>query len=112
VVLHALIPNLGGRWRLLVNVTLRLLYALEVSPVPIVNVLWTPRPARAGMEKRQIYCRPEFESHILQFVAGRYTDYNIPFLKCKFREKMRIFVVKRASTILVNIRVVLRVEIV
>ena len=101
-----LIPKLGVRWSLLVNATLRLLYALEVTPVPSVKVLWTPRLDRTGMEKRQIYCRPEFETHILQSVAGRCTDYTIPSLKCKFREKFRIFVVKRDSTVLVNIRIV------
>jgi hypothetical protein len=106
VVLNILIPNLGARWRLLVSATFRLLYALEVTLVRIVKVLWTPRPARTGMEKRQIYCCPVFEPHIFQSVAGRYTLCTIPSLKCKFREKFRIFVVKHASTILVTIRVV------
>lgn len=106
VVLDILIPNLGASWRLLVNAALRLLYPLEVTPVPIVKVLWTPRPARTGMEKRQICYRLEFEPHILQAVAGRHTDYTILSLKCKFREKFRIFVVKIASIILVKIRVV------
>jgi hypothetical protein len=69
-----LIPNLGVRWRLLVNATLWLFSALEVTPVPIVKVLWTTRSVRTGMEKGQIYCRPEIETHIVQSVAGRYTD--------------------------------------
>ena len=106
MLLVVLIPNLGVKWAFKVNAILRLLNPLETAPVPIAKVLWTSRPALTSREKRQIYCHPEFEPHTVQSVASRYTDYDISSLKCKVRKKFRIFVVKRASTLLVTIRVV------
>jgi len=58
VVLDILIPNLGARWKLMVNATLLLRYALEVTPVPIVKVLWTPTVIPDGYGEETILLAP------------------------------------------------------